>query len=276
MTSCVVGCFRVIRCGGRPRSALRIWRARLRWRRENSVTMHGHAFRASVSGVCPCWETTASAYTKKVRRVCWKAAMGQSAPWKAAWRWARTWAAGRWAGSAGNSVSNSGGGHRPDSAVRILLWAWWKRWRMRYMCRSHSWQLAARRAATMLPATARWRKRQRVLVVRPRRRILFANQTLKVRPQPGRAWRLLQKIRRARLIFRRGLLSSNPYKKPCRIRVPTTLQWGQAVTLSRSTSASHSWSPRQNQRCSPTPGPSPHQNHRSYPRGEERGRGGVQ
>ena len=35
------------------------------------------------------------AYTKKVRSVCWKAAMGQSASGKAAWRWARTWAAGR-------------------------------------------------------------------------------------------------------------------------------------------------------------------------------------
>ena len=47
-------------------------------------------------------------------------------------------------------------------------------------------------------------------VVRLRRRILSASQTLKVRPQPGRAWRLLQKIRRARRVFRWGLLSSKP------------------------------------------------------------------
>ena len=40
-------------------------------------------------------------------------------------------------------------------------------------------------------------------------------QTLKVRPQPGRALRLLQKTRRARTVFRGGLLSSKPRKKPC-------------------------------------------------------------
>jgi len=34
-------------------------------------------------------------------------------------------------------------------------------------------------------------------------------------PQPRRAWRLLQKIRRARTVFRWGLLSSKPRKKPC-------------------------------------------------------------
>ena len=50
----------------------------------------------------------------------------------------------------------------------------------------------------MLPATACWRKRHRQPVVRLSRRILSASQTLKVRPQPGRALRLLQKIRRAR------------------------------------------------------------------------------
>jgi hypothetical protein len=37
-----------------------------------------------------CVGTTAAAYTKKVRSVCWKAAIAQWASGKAAWRWART------------------------------------------------------------------------------------------------------------------------------------------------------------------------------------------
>ena len=49
-------------------------------------------------------------------------------------------------------------------------------------------------------------------VVGLRRRILSAHQTLKVRPQPGLARRLLQKIRRARCVCSWGLLSSNPDK----------------------------------------------------------------
>jgi hypothetical protein len=73
---------------------------------------------------------------------------------------------------------------------------------------------------------------------------LSASQTLTVRPQPGRALRLLQKTRRARGVFRRGLLSSKPYSKPWRISVPVTLQWGQGVCLSRSAMAFHSWSLR--------------------------------
>ena len=137
-----------------------------------------------------------------------------------------------------------GGGQRPNSAVRILLWPWSKRFQMRCQVRSLRWQSAARMAAAMLPATARWRKRHRAAVVRLSRRILSASQTLKVRPQPGRAWRLLQKIRRARTVFRWGLLSSKPYRKPCRISVPTTLQCGQGVSLSRSAMAFHSSSLR--------------------------------
>ena len=98
-------------------------------------------------------------------------------------------------------------------------------------------------------------------VVRLSRRILSAHQTLKVRPQPGRALRLLQKIRRARRVFRWGLLSSKPYKQPCRISVPTTLQCGQGVSLSRSAMASHSSASRQNQRSLPTGNAVPKKNH---------------
>ena len=99
---------------------------------------------------------------------------------------------------------SSGGGQRADSAVRILLWPRSNRFQMRCQVRSLRWQSAARMAARMLPATARWRNRHRQPVVRLSRRILSASQTLKVRPQPGRALRLLQKIRRARTVFCRG------------------------------------------------------------------------
>ena len=53
-------------------------------------------------------------YRKKVRSVCWKAAMGQGPSGKAAWRWARTCAAGWWAGLAGRRGGRSGGGQRHD------------------------------------------------------------------------------------------------------------------------------------------------------------------
>ena len=84
-------------------------------------------------------------YTKKVRSVCWKAAIGQAASGKAAWRWARVCAAGRCA------AGSSGGGQHPDRAVRILLWPRSKRCQMRCQVRSLRWAAAARMAATMLP-----------------------------------------------------------------------------------------------------------------------------
>ena len=147
---------------------------------------------------------------------------------------------------------HSGGGQRPHRAVRILLCARSNRFQMRCMVRSLSWQSRARMAARMPPATAHCRNRHRAPAVRLSRRILSASQTLKVRPQPGRALRLLQKTRRARTVFRCGLLSSKPYKQPCRFSAPTTLQCGQGVCLSRSAIAVHSWSLRKNHRSSPT------------------------
>ena len=62
----------------------------------------------------------------------------------------------------------------------------------------------------------KFRRRQEAntFVVRLSRRILSASQTLKVLPQPCPALRLLHKMRRARAVFRRGLVSSYPYKKP--------------------------------------------------------------
>ncbi len=101
---------------------------------------------------------------------------------------------------------------------------------------------------------ARWRNAHTVRVVRLSRRILSAIQTLMVRPQPPRRWRLLQKMRRARMV-RRVLLSSKPVSVPWRMSVPTVLQCGHGVSLSRSTMAAHSASPRQNQRTSLTIGP---------------------
>lgn len=86
----------------------------------------------------------------------------------------------------------------------------------------------------------------------PRRADVRVEQTLTVRPQPRRAWRLLQKTRQARTVFL-GLLSSKPCKKPCRFSVPITLQCGQGSCLSRSASALHSSSLPQNHRSSPTP-----------------------
>ena len=118
----------------------------------------------------------------------------------------------------GERAGSSGGGQQPKRAVRILLWPRSKRFQMRCKVRSLRWQSAARLAARMPSATASWRKRHRRPVVRLRRRILSATQTLKVRPQPGRAWRLLQKMRRARRVLRWGLLSSKPYRKPWRIK----------------------------------------------------------
>ena len=130
--------------------------------------------------------------------------MGQSASGKAAWRWARTCAAGRC------SAGSSGGGQRPDRAVRILLWPRSNRFQTRCQVRSLRWPSAARMAARTLPATAHWRNAHSAAVVRLSRRILSASQTLKVCPQPGRALRLLQKTRRARSVLCRGLLSSKP------------------------------------------------------------------
>ena len=83
-------------------------------------------------------------------------------------------------------------------------------------------------------------ERHRQPVVKLSRRILSASQTLKVRPQPGRRLRLLQKTRCARTVLRCGLLSPNPYRKPCRISVPIALQCGQVVCLSRSAIAINS------------------------------------
>ena len=185
-------------------------------------------------------QKTEETHTKKVCSACWKAAIGQSASGNAAWRCARTCAAGR----GGGCVGTSGGGHRPNKAVRILLWPRSNRFQMRCKVRSLRQRSAAKIAAAMPSATARSRNLHRQPVVRLSRRILSAHQTLKVRPQPGRALRLLQKTRRARTVFRWGLLSSNPRKKPCRISVPTTLQCGHGVCLSRSAIATHSSSPR--------------------------------
>lgn len=52
-------------------------------------------------------------------------------------------------------------------------------------------------------------------------------------------------------LVRWELLSSKPYKEPCRISVATSLQCGHGVCLSRSALAFHSSALRQN-RCSPT------------------------
>src|SRR5208282_5322127 len=146
-------------------------------------------------GVGPRGGTRTPAYTKKVCKVHWKAAMGESVLGKAAWRWARTCAArGRRLGSAGGG----GGGQRPGRVVRMWPWPRSKRFQRRCQVRSLREQVEAWLAAAMPATTARWRKCQRVLAERLRRRILSASQALTVRPQPGRAWRLLQKIRRAR------------------------------------------------------------------------------
>src|SRR5271170_7394009 len=207
---------------------------------------------------------------KKERSVCWKAAIGQSAWGKAACRWARTWAIGRHGGGGGSW----GGGHNPESAVRIMTWPWRKRCQMRCQERSLRWQSAARMAARREPTAASWRNRQRQPVVRLSRRILSAHQTLKVRPQPGLAWRLLQKTRRARMVLRLRFFSSNPYRQPWRLRVPTTLQCGQGVCLSRWASAVHSSVSRQNHRCWPTAPCLPGNRHFTG-EGKWRGNGGV-
>ncbi len=197
-------------------------------------------------------ERRGSSYTKKDRVVCWKAAIGQLTLGKAAWRWASTCAAGWCAGFAGGGAGDSGGGQRPHRAVRILLCARSNRFQMRCQVRSLSGQSRVRLAARMPPTTATWRNCQRARAVRLSRLILSASQTLNVRPQPGRAWRLLQKIRRARTVVCRGLASSNPYKKPCRTSAPTALQCGQEVCLSCSAIAVHSLALPTNHRCSTT------------------------
>jgi hypothetical protein len=99
-------------------------------------------------------------------------------------------------------------------------------------------------AAAMPSATARWRNFHKQPAVTLSRLILSANQTLKVRPQPPRVLRLLQKIRWARRVSGRELSQSYPRKKPWRMSVPTTLQCGHRICLSRSQKASHSASLR--------------------------------
>ena len=94
-----------------------------------------------------------------------------------------------------------------------------------------------------------------VWVVQFDRRIFSAIQTLTVRPHPGRRWRLLQKTRCGRSVFRGGRLSSNPWRKPCRLSVPTVWQCGHGVSLSRPVTAARSCSSRETRRCSPPVGP---------------------
>ena len=132
--------------------------------------------------------------------------------------------------------------------MRIQLWARSNRFQMRWKVRSLRWHLVAwlmsRVAAAMLPEMARWRNVHRVRVVKLRRQTLSAIQTLKVRPQPGCCRRLLQKMRRARIVVRCRLLSSNPESVSCRLSVPMAWQCGQGVILSRSAISTHSWSQR--------------------------------
>jgi hypothetical protein len=156
------------------------------------------------------------------------------------WRCVRTCAA---VGRRDDAAANAGGGSRFSRAVRIAVWARWNRVQTRLMVRSLRVDCVARMAAAMLLATARFRNVHTVRVVRLSRRILWTIQTLMVRPQPHRRWRLLQKIRRARTV-RRGLLSSKPVSTPCRMSVPTVRQCGHGVGLSRSTIAAHSASSR--------------------------------
>jgi hypothetical protein len=187
------------------------------------------------------WRRRTTSQTKKDRVACWKAAMGQSACGKLVWRWSRTCAA---VGRRACVADNWGGGPRPSKAVRMADCPWSNRFQMRWKVRSLERQLVAWMAVAMLPTTACWRNVHRVRVVMLRRRILSASQTLKVRPQPGRCRRLLQKRRRARSVCRCGVRSSNPKRAPCRMSVPTVLQWGQEVCLSCSTIAIQSWSDR--------------------------------
>lgn len=158
----------------------------------------------------------------------------------------------------------SGGGPRHASAVRRRLWARSNRRQIRCQHRPPRRPAAVRIAAATLPAAARCRNAQSVTVVRLDRRILLAIQMLKVRPHPVRRPRLLQKIRRARRVLRRGLSSSKPRSEPCRLSVPVVWQCGHGICLSRSTVAAHSESSRVKSRCSPTAAAAPETRCRWY------------
>ncbi len=193
MTACVAGDFHSNSTWQAGRSALRMRprgrRSALGFRRP---ARQPTPLPTDKGRVWPKTESRSRRYTKKVRSACWKAAMGQGSLGKAAWRWARVCAAGRC------SAGSVGGGQRPSSAVRILLWARSKRFQMRCQVRLLRCESLAPVAGRMPPPAACWRNCHSRPVVRLRRRILSASQTLKVRPQPRRAWRLLQKIRRVR------------------------------------------------------------------------------
>ena len=148
----------------------------------------------------------------------------------------------------------SGGGPQHKSAVRIRLCPRSNRCQIRCQLRPLRRPGADRIAAARLPITAWRRNAQSVAVVRLERRILLASQMLNVRPHPVRRPRLLQKIRRARRVLCCGLPSSNPWSEPCRLSVPTVLQCGHGICLSRSQIVPHSCSLRVKSRCSLTVG----------------------
>jgi hypothetical protein len=125
-TSCVVGHLARILLRRRPRSALRI--------RSRSAGTAGplpggrRQMRGEQKGDEQCVgvfgrRTSGRAYTKKVRSVCWKAAIGTVASGKAAWRWARTCAAGGVRVSFGGRGGDSGGGQRPTQGRADLALA---------------------------------------------------------------------------------------------------------------------------------------------------------
>ena len=105
--------------------------------------------------------------------------------------------------------------------------------------------------------------------VRLSRRILSASQTLKVRPQPGRAWRLLQKTRRARSVFCRGLALVGSVQTAVLIQRADDLAMRTRRLLEPFHNRRHSPSSRKNQHSSPT-GSTPSRKSSILP-----GRGGV-
>ncbi len=179
---------------------------------------------------------------------CWKAAIGQSAGGNVAfWRWSEILRVGRYAGRTSRPFRRRPIGRRTAAQQgctdRTLIPSETEARPAGRSGRSGRRSDLADRRCDAAGDGRVGGTPKRCGPSRLSRRILSTIQTLTVRPQPHRRWRLLQKIRRARTV-RRGLLSSKPVRTPCRMSVPTVRQCGHGVSLSRSMIAAHSASSR--------------------------------
>ena len=176
-------------------------------------------------------------------------------------------------GLRGDLGGSSGGGHRADSAVRILLWPWSKRFQMRCQVRSQRWRSAVRMASAMPLAAACLRNCHRAAGGQAESADFVGAPDAEGTAAARACIAVAAKDAAGATVFPPGWLSSKPRRKPCRISVPTTLQCGQGISLSRSASVLHSLASGQTSAARPRRPRFPE--NPDFSGMKERGRGGV-